>query len=133
MNVAKARTIAGWVLTGLLGALFLFTAAMKFTKSKEVVEGFAKLGLADRIPLIASGEAISAILFLVPITHPLGVLLLSSYMGGAILAHMSHGESYVGPAVILGARSGSPGSCGGRACCWTRRRETALAPWSCAS
>jgi DoxX-like family len=101
MNVAKARTIAGWVLTVLLGALFLFTAALKFTKGKDVVEGFAKLGLADQIPLIASGEAISAILFLVPITHPLGVLLLSSYMGGAILAHMSHNEPYVGPAVIL--------------------------------
>lgn len=101
MNIAKVRTIAGWVLTVLLGALFLASAAAKFMKAKEVVEGFEKLGLTDKLQLIGTGEAISAVLFLVPITHPLGVLLLSSYMGGAILAHMSHGESYVGPSVIL--------------------------------
>lgn len=101
MTMTKIRKITGWILTGLLGALFLASASAKFMKLKDVVEGFAKLGLSDQTTLIATGEALSAILFLIPITHPLGVLLLSSYMGGAILAHMSHGESYVSQSVIL--------------------------------
>ena len=101
MTMTKTRKIAGWILTGLLGALFLVSASAKFMKPKEVVEGFAKLGLSNQTTLIGTGEALSAILFLIPITHPLGVLLLSSYMGGAILAHMSHGESYVSQSVIL--------------------------------
>ena len=101
MSPAKLRKIAGWVLTVLLAALFLASATFKFLRGEQVVQGFEKLGLTDRIALIGTGEAISAILFLIPITHPLGVLLLSSYMGGAILAHMSHGESYVAQSVIL--------------------------------
>ena len=101
MTTAKMRKIAGWVLSGLLGALFLVSATAKFMKPKEVVETFEKLGLTNQATLIATGEAVSAILFLIPITHPIGVLLLSSYMGGAILAHMSHGEPYVSQSVIL--------------------------------
>ena len=97
----KWRKIAGWVLSGLLGALFLFSGAMKFTQSKQIVEGFEKFGLAGRIPLIATGEVVSAILFLIPKTHPLGVLLLSGYMGGAIATHMEHGEPFVTQSVFL--------------------------------
>ena len=47
------------------------------------------------------GEPLSALLFLIPKTHPLGVLLLSGYMGGAIVTHMQHGESNVAQSVIL--------------------------------
>ena len=43
----------------------------------------------------------SALLFLVPLTHSLGLLLLSAYMGGAIVTHMQHGESYIAQSVIL--------------------------------
>ena len=42
-----------------------------------------------------------ALLFLIPVTHSLGVLLLSGYMGGAIVTHMQHGEPYVSQSVIL--------------------------------
>lgn len=97
----KWRKITGWVLTVLLGLLFLASAAFKFTQSEQVVKQFTALGLKDFILLIAVGELVSAILFLIPITHPLGVLLLSGYMGGAILSHMSHGESFVAQSVIL--------------------------------
>src|SRR4051794_24683080 len=98
---SKGARIAGWVLSGLLAALFLASAGAKFAGGEQVKEGFSKMGLSDKITLIAAGEAISAVLFLVPLAHPLGVLLLSSYMGGAILAHMTQHESYVAQSVIL--------------------------------
>lgn len=47
------------------------------------------------------GEAVSALLFLNPRTHSLGLLLLSAYMGGAIVTHMQHGDAYVSQSVIL--------------------------------
>ncbi len=97
----KWRRIAGWVLSGLLGALFVGGATYALTRPPAVIEQFGKFGLKDQVLLIAVGELVSGILFLIPITHPLGVLLLSGYMGGAIMAHMSHGESYLFQSVIL--------------------------------
>ena len=101
MTSAKIMRIVGWVLSALLAALFLFSAYAKFSGNPEALKGFDKMHLGDKRVLIGIGEVVSLALFLVPFTHPLGVLLLSSYMGGAILAHMTVGESYVFPAVVL--------------------------------
>ena len=63
-------------------------------------------GVPAWITIIGLGELASALLFLVPLTAPLGTLLLSSYMGGAIIVHMvkqgeKAEESFVFQAVIL--------------------------------
>ncbi len=97
----KARPIAAWILTGLLAALFIGSASGKLMKAAPVVEMFEKFGLGNEILLIGCGELASALLFVIPRTHSLGVLLLSAYMGGAIVTHMQHGESYVVQSVIL--------------------------------
>ena len=62
---------------------------------------FQKWGLENHLLLIGAGELTIALLFAIPKTHSLGVLLLSAYMGGAIVTHMQHGESYVLQSVIL--------------------------------
>jgi hypothetical protein len=98
---SRARIIAAWVLTGLLTFVFFSSAAFKFIAAPQVLEGFEKYGLKDQRLLIATGETVSALLFLIPVTNSLGVLLLSAYMGGAILTHMSHGEPYVAQSIIL--------------------------------
>lgn len=100
-EITKGRKIAGWILTGLLGALFLMSATMKLMGGKEIIAGFAKYGLDGKQILIGSGELISAILFLIPRTSSLGVLLLSGLMGGAIATHMEHGEMFLVQSVIL--------------------------------
>ena len=98
---SRGRRIAGWVLTVLLTVLFMVSAGFKLSGAAEVVEGMQKWGLGDQRILIGVGEFTSALLFLIPLTHSLGVLLLSGYMGGAIVTHMQHGESYVAQSVIL--------------------------------
>lgn len=100
-SYGKVRWIAGWVLSGLLGALFAFSASGKFSGAAEVMEGFDKFGLRDYRLLIGVGEVVSAVLFLIPRTGVLGTLLLSGYMGGAIATHMQHGESFLVPSVVL--------------------------------
>jgi DoxX-like family len=97
----RFQQIAGWVLTGLLTALFVGSSTMKLMRAKEVVEMFQKWGLGNEVLLIGAGELASALLFVIPRTHSLGVLLLSGYMGGAIVTHMQHGESYVAQSIIL--------------------------------
>ena len=96
----SARSIGGWTLTALLGCLFLASGVAKFVVP-DAKENFEKMGLGDKLILIACGELISATLFLFPRTFSLGVLLLSGYMGGAIVAHMTKNESYLPQSIIL--------------------------------
>jgi hypothetical protein len=97
----KARRVAAWVLTVLLTLLFVASAAAKLAQAQPVVENMGKWGLGDYVILIGVGELVSALLFLIPRTTSAGLLLLSAYMGGAIVTHMQHGEAFVGPEVIL--------------------------------
>jgi hypothetical protein len=100
-TISRSRWIAGWVLTGLLTALFIGSSAGKLAGAKEVVEMMEKWGLGKDVLLIGVGELVSALLFVIPKTHSLGVLLLSGYMGGAIVTHMQHDEPFVPQSVIL--------------------------------
>jgi hypothetical protein len=100
-KMSRARQITGWVLTALLSALFLASASAKLLHAAQVEEMMGKWGLGDQVTLIGVGEAVSALLFLIPRTHSLGLLLLSAYMGGAIVTHMQHGEPYVSQSIIL--------------------------------
>lgn len=98
---SKPRVIASWVLVGLLTMIFLGSAAGKFMGAEQMVTTFEKIGLEDQRLMIGIGEAISALLYLTPLTCSLGVLLLSAHMGGAIVVHMSLGEVYVVQSIIL--------------------------------
>src|SRR5262249_5514647 len=97
----KARRVAAWVLTGLISLLFVVSAAAKLARAQPVVENFEKWGLGDYVILIGVGELLSALLFLIPRTNSAGLLLLSSYMGGAIVTHMQHGEAFVAQSAVL--------------------------------
>jgi hypothetical protein len=79
----------------------IFSAGTKLLGLPAAVEGMGKAGLGDKILLIGAGELITAILLAVPRTASLGVLLASSFWGGAIVTHMSHGEPYVVQSVLL--------------------------------
>ncbi len=98
---SKGRRIAAWILTGLITLVFVASAVAKLTKVSAVVEMFDKWGLSNYVLLIGVGELVSAVLFLIPRTTSLGILLLSAYLGGAIVTHMQNGEPYFGPAVLL--------------------------------
>ena len=94
------KTIAGWVLHGLVAGIMLLAGAAKVLGlfPPEQVE---KLGLSVPIQVIGAGELVSAILLLVPRTASLGVLLTSGFWGGAICLHMSKGEPFMLQSVLL--------------------------------
>jgi DoxX-like family len=100
-TIGRGRRIAGWVLTGLLTASLLVSASGKLFGMAQVVEMMQKWGLGNHLLLIGAGELVSALLFAIPKTHSLGVLLLSAYMGGAIVTHMQHDEPFVIQSVYL--------------------------------
>ena len=97
-GISKQRKIAAWVIAGLLTALYIFSASGKLFLQPEKM---GEMHLGDWRIIIALGELASAFLFLIPKTNKIGTLLLSSYMGGAIIIHMTGGISIVMPVVIL--------------------------------
>ena len=97
MDISKVKNISAWIIAGLLTALFLFSASGKLMHP----ENMEQMKLGDWGTIIAIGEIVSALLFLIPKTNKFGTLLLSSYMGGAIIIHMTSATSIIMPGVIL--------------------------------
>ena len=97
-EISKASKIISWVISGLLTVLYFYSASGKLFLHPEQMD---QLKLGDWRVIIALGEITSALLFLFPRTNKQGTLLLSSYMGGAIIIHMMNGMSIAMPTVVL--------------------------------
>lgn len=97
-QISTTKKVTAWIIAGLLTALFLFSAAGKLYLHPEQMEAM-KLG--DWRIIIALGEIGSALLLLFPRTTKFGALLLSSYMGGAIIIHMTAAMSIAVPSIVL--------------------------------
>lgn len=83
----------GWVLTIPVAFLFGMSAVMKFKGGPELSEGMAHLGLDEKYVVpIAITEIICAVLYLFPFTSTIGAILLTGYLGGAILSHVRVGD-----------------------------------------
>lgn len=101
-SIGGSRRLPGNILMSLAGLVLIGSAGAKLAQIPLVVSQLAALGFADsKLMMIALLEILSALLFLVPRTRPLGVLMVSAYMGGAISAHMGHNEPVYQPAIIL--------------------------------
>jgi ABC-type transport system involved in cytochrome c biogenesis permease component len=89
--------IAGRGISGLMVAFMMLDSVMKFTQPAPVLEASAHMGLPE--PLIAPIGfvlLICTILYAAPRTAILGALLLTGYLGGAVMANLRVGDSLFG-------------------------------------
>lgn len=100
---AKTKRTIGWILTGLVAIFLIALSAMgKFTEWEGKEEMFAKLGFSlDVMTKIGVLEVAVVLLFVVPRTGFLGAILLTGYLGGAVVAHVRIGDPFFFP-IILG-------------------------------
>lgn len=96
----KQRQVAGWILALLASIMPTFGGFGKLylPQMAETMQGY---NLEEWITIIGVAELIEVVLFLIPRTNIYGVLLLSAHMGGAIVLHMSHGESFIMQSIVL--------------------------------
>lgn len=81
--------LAGRILTGIAVLFLVFDTAIKFSGAREAVEGTVQLGFQPHHVLtIGLIELACLIVFLIPRTAPLGAVLFTGYLGGAIVTHM---------------------------------------------
>jgi hypothetical protein len=100
----SARRIAkaGSVLIVLGAVVLLGSGAAKLAHVPPVVAQMASNGLdGPRLAFVGLLEVFSALLFLFPSTRAFGLLLVSSFLGGAIATHLQHGQSIVPPSIVL--------------------------------
>jgi hypothetical protein len=103
MAGSKGQRLAGWILSGLL-ALFLIvvSASGKFVEWEGKDKMFEHIGFTnDQIMQIGVLEIVLTILFVIPRTSFLGAILLTGYLGGAVVTHLRVGDPYFFP-IILG-------------------------------
>ena len=80
---------AGRVLTALAVLFLLFDTTIKLLGAKEAVDGTVQLGWqAHHLPILGAIEIVCLVLYLVPRTAPLGAVLWTGYLGGAIATHL---------------------------------------------
>lgn len=90
---SKTMTWAGRVVTVLAMLPFLPSAVMKLLRRPEVIEGMGHLGVPESLMIpLAVLELLCVVTYAVPRTAALGAILLTGYIGGAILTHLRVGE-----------------------------------------
>lgn len=92
---------AGRILSLIAILPFIPSAIMKLTSNPKVIEGMSHFGIPESLILpIGIIEISCVILYLIPWTSVLGAILLTGYLGGAIMTHLRASESVIMPVVI---------------------------------
>ncbi len=100
--MTRIQRISGWVLTGLVGIFLIGASGVpKFLDWEGKTELMAKLGLPlSLLPAIGTVEILVTILYLIPRTSFLGAILVTGYLGGAILTHLRVDDPWFFPIII---------------------------------
>jgi hypothetical protein len=86
--------IAGRIISGIITALLLADASIKFvTNNTALIEGAQQLGYSLEImPVIGTVLLLCVLLYAIPRTSVFGALLLTGYLGGAVATHVRVGN-----------------------------------------
>ena len=96
IDPVSAKTLwTGRVLSGLPSLFLLVDGVMKLVKPAIVVDTTTQLGYPERV-ILPLGVALlgCTIIYLIPRTAVLGVILLTGYLGGAVATHVRAGDGW---------------------------------------
>ena len=92
----------GRVISILVSLVFLLSGFLKLKGGPELTEGMAHLGLSESLVIpLAILEISCVVIYLIPATAVLGAILLTGYLGGAILTHLRVDDPFV-VQIVLG-------------------------------
>jgi hypothetical protein len=100
---SKGQLWTGWILS-LIPGLMLFTGSFTaFTGAEMVKQGMAPFGFSPVIlPWLGATELLCSVLYLVPRTAVIGAILMTAYMGGAVITHARIGDPMWVVPVVFG-------------------------------
>ena len=94
-TISRRQLWTGRVLSGIVGAFFLFDGGMKLAKPLPVVQATLQLGYPEST-ILGIGIVLLActILYLIPRSAIFGAILLTGYLGGAVATHVRVSASW---------------------------------------
>ena len=97
---SKKAIWSGRIVSGLPVLLLVFSATLKFLRPAFMLQTFAHLGIPERLVFpLGVLELTCTIIYLIPRTSVLGAILLTGYLGGAVLTHLRVGEPVFMPLI----------------------------------
>lgn len=92
--VRKWQVWVGRIATALPILMFLFSAFMKLSGNPQVMDQFVnRFGFpANTLVPIGILELLCALIYAIPRTSVLGAVLLTGYLGGAVVTHLRIGD-----------------------------------------
>jgi hypothetical protein len=95
--VSKKRLWTGRIISGIVVLFLIFDGVTKLIKVDAVVEGMRKLGYPVPLaPVIGTILLICVVFYVIPRTAPLGAILLTGYLGGAVASQLRIGMPLLG-------------------------------------
>jgi hypothetical protein len=93
---AAPRRWPGRVVSGIPAAFLAFDAAIKLANPAFVTEASVRIGVPPELS-VGLGVLLAACLalYLIPRTAPIGGVLLTGYLGGAVLTHLRVGDPLI--------------------------------------
>jgi hypothetical protein len=102
-GTAKWKLWAGYAISALIVIALLFSAVFKFLQPEQLVTEFNRLELSTDLAItLGIIEATCAVIYAIPRTAVLGAILVTGYLGGAILTHVRiyDGFAFASPLVM---------------------------------
>ena len=97
-TVTQDHPLAGRLISGLAVAFLIFDSIGKLLRVAPVIDGTRQLGYPPDIVFSLGVTLLSCVLvYLVPRTSVLGAVLLTGYLGGAVVTHLLAKEPIVFP------------------------------------
>jgi DoxX-like family len=95
--VSKKRLWAARIMSGIVVLFLIFDGVTKLIVINPVVEGMRKLGYPVPLaPVIGTILLICVVFYVIPRTAPLGAILLTGYLGGAVASQFRIGMPLLG-------------------------------------
>lgn len=100
-NVSKKALWIGRVISILLVLMLSFSAIVKMMRPAGVLQEFDRLQVPPRLAIaIGILELACAVIYAIPQTAVLGAILLTGYLGGAVLTHFRIADPFWSPIVL---------------------------------
>jgi hypothetical protein len=94
MNQRITKSLV-WILTGFVAFIFIGSGIFKLVGGVKTVEMAQSVGGRSNLIILAFLEFVIAILFLIPRTGVVGILLMIAYMGGALAVLFVSGQPFI--------------------------------------
>ena len=93
--ISQKALWAGRIVSGLPALFLLVDGVMKLVKPAPVVEGTLRYGFSESV-IIPLGILLTActIIYVIPRTAVFGAILLTGYLGGAVVTHVRFGDPW---------------------------------------